>query len=237
MNDLIKDLKENHDLIGLKSEFENEGASLDEVLWLLSIADDCGVDFSIKIGGCAAVRDLKDVRDIGVSEVVAPMIESQYALRKFVSSTNAVFGPDHGIRLSINIETQNTLRELDKILIHPMARHIHSMVIGRSDLAGSFEPVINPQHLMQNIANTARKITSNGIGCVVGGRIRADSINFLNQLGNTIKGFETRKCIFKASSKSINAKAITKALQFELAWAQNTGDIFRLEEIKRRLGV
>lgn len=235
MNELIQDLKNNHDLIGLKSEFEDEGATLDEVLWLLSVSDDNEVDFTVKLGGCAAVRDMKDVRDIGVSEIVAPMIESPYALRKFVLSSNAILGKNHNIRLSINIETQNALRELDKILIHPTARRLSNIIIGRSDLAGSYEPIINPQLLMKNIAETARKITLSGISCMIGGRIKADSVNFLRQLGSSIKGFETRKCVFKVSDKSMNPEAINKALQFELDWAQKVGDVARVEEIKKRL--
>ena len=38
----------------------------------------------MKVGGCEALRDMYEARVIGVDRVVGPMVESPWALHKFV---------------------------------------------------------------------------------------------------------------------------------------------------------
>ena len=90
MVDKLIDLKENHNIIGVKAEFEAEGMRFDEALRLKDITAKAGLDLTIKIGGCEAIKDMFDARTIGVSAIVAPMIETPYAMKKYVK--------DNGIR-------------------------------------------------------------------------------------------------------------------------------------------
>lgn len=234
MSNILKDLRENHNLMGLKAEFEDEGVSLDELLWLLSVADDNELGLTVKIGGCAAIRDLKEIRDIGVSKVVAPMIESEYALRKFIISTNSILGKNHGMELGINVETQTCLKALGDIFKNPVTQRLSFMTIGRGDLAASYNP-ITPQKLMSGISSAAKQISDNGLQCFIGGRITPNSSNFIRQLGDSIYGFETRKCIFRASPQSLTNETIIKALRFEVEWASMVGDKARVAELKKRM--
>ena len=91
MIDVLTDLKNNHHVIGLKLSFEDEGALKSEALRFKNIADECGVQISVKIGGCEAKKDMHDARVLGVRRIVAPMIESAYALKKFVQATRVIF--------------------------------------------------------------------------------------------------------------------------------------------------
>ena len=85
------DLKENHHVIGVKAEFEAEGTRMEEALRLKEIVTKAGLELTIKIGGCEAIKDLFEARTIGVNTIVAPMIETPYAFKKFVNATKYVF--------------------------------------------------------------------------------------------------------------------------------------------------
>ena len=71
MVDTLKDLKENHHVLGIKAEFEAEGTRLEEALRLKEVVTKAGLDLTIKIGGCEAIKDMFDARTIGVSALLA----------------------------------------------------------------------------------------------------------------------------------------------------------------------
>ncbi|MBP5620999.1 MAG: hypothetical protein J6X44_03185, partial [Thermoguttaceae bacterium] len=62
MVDALKDMKENHHVIGIKAEFEAEGTRLEEALRLKEVITKAGLDLTIKIGGCEAIKDMYDAR-------------------------------------------------------------------------------------------------------------------------------------------------------------------------------
>ena len=57
MVDTLKDLKENHHVLGIKAEFEAEGTRLEEALRLKEVVTKAGLDLTIKIGGCEAIKE------------------------------------------------------------------------------------------------------------------------------------------------------------------------------------
>src|SRR3989339_1309049 len=107
MVEVLKDLRETHHVTGIKAEFEAEGTRLEEALRLKEVITKAGLDLTIKIGGCEALKDMYDSRSIGVARIVAPMIESSYALKKYLMSAKLAFPEDERkyVSLLINIET------------------------------------------------------------------------------------------------------------------------------------
>src|ERR1043165_426399 len=91
MVDILTDLRENHHCEGVKAEFEAEGTRLEEALRLKEVVTKAGIDLTIKIGGCEALKDMYDARSIGVTRIVGPMIETAYALKKFLACANIAF--------------------------------------------------------------------------------------------------------------------------------------------------
>ena len=91
MYDILINLRDNFAVKGIKAEFEAEGTRIDELLRLVDLVKKANLKLGIKIGGCEAIKDLMEVKQIGTDYVIAPMIETDYALKKFIDSKNKIF--------------------------------------------------------------------------------------------------------------------------------------------------
>ena len=119
MYNLLKDLKENHHIIGIKISYEDEGLTGELSQIISSIAFKAGVAVSMKIGGCEAKRDMHDAKVLGADKIVAPMIETAYAMKKFVKAAKSVYteAERNNTKFMINVETiggYNNLVEMAK---------------------------------------------------------------------------------------------------------------------------
>ena len=61
---ILCDLKENHNVIGVKTEFETEGTSFDEAEKLGNLVELTNLNYTIKIGGCGALNDLLQAKKL-----------------------------------------------------------------------------------------------------------------------------------------------------------------------------
>lgn len=235
MLDALKDLKENHHVLGVKAEFEAEGTRMEEAMRLKEVVTRAGLDLTIKIGGCEAVKDMYDARTIGVSAIVAPMIESAYALSKYIKRATFVFPQEERayIKFLFNIETITGLNALEEMLTLPQADQIAGVVFGRTDMTGSLgmdKDDINHPRILQYAQKIAKLTQKYHKELVIGGGVSADSLPFFAQLpAGALTRFETRKVIFDAQAaiKDPNAdKGILKAVGFELMWLQNKRDFY-----------
>lgn len=220
-------------IVAVKAEFEAEGTRTDELLRLLEIARRAGLKVALKIGGCEALRDLIECRQFGVDYIIAPMVESSYALSKFVAGKNKFFGKDEqaDMRFLFNVETRATFDHIDEL--GDVAREGGvGMVFGRVDFAGSMghtRDFVNSAEMTSYIEKVAAVTRRNDIELVVGGGVSPDSIASLQQVRKTrLDRFETRKVIFDAAVlDGTAAKAgMELAIEFELLWLQNKRDYY-----------
>ncbi len=245
MIEVLKDLRDNHHVIGIKAEFEAEGTRMEEALRLKDVIAKAGLDLTIKTGGCEAIKDMYDARSIGVARIVAPMIESPYALKKFLQATKLVFPEDEREHVSflINIETKLGYDNFGQMLKIPEAKDLNGIVLGRVDMTGSMgltREDINSDAIFSIASDLMAQAKKHKMECVIGGGVSAASLPFFRRLPKgTLDRYETRKVIFRCpEALNSNAdKGILKAVGFELMWLKNKRDFYGMiyEEDKHRI--
>ena len=112
MVELLTDLRENYHVKGVKAEFEAEGTRMEEAMRLKDVSAQAGLGLNIKIGGCEAIKDMFDSTSLGVQRIIAPMVETAYALKKFLGAARVAFGDNDDVELLINIETITSIQNL-----------------------------------------------------------------------------------------------------------------------------
>jgi 4-hydroxy-2-oxoheptanedioate aldolase len=232
---ILEDLKENYGVIGIKAEFEAEGTRIEEGIRLKEIITAAGLGLTLKIGGCEAIRDMYDARIIGVDKIVAPMIETPFALKKFTESFLKVFSEDEreDKKFAINIETETSYKLIDEILNSESASLIDAVVVGRNDMSyslGLTRNGINTDEVMKISTEVIGKAKAKGLICGIGGGVSAASIPlFEKNLDGLLDYYETRKVMFDFSKaiKTDYETGILKALNFEILWLKNKRDFYK----------
>ena len=225
--------KDEFGVVSVKAEFEAEGTRFGEVVRLAHIARSAGLPMTVKIGGCEAVRDLLEVHTLGVSYVVAPMVETAYAASKFVAAKNMVFEEEEqsDIDFLLNLETITSFNNFDEILETISAPGgAQGMVFGRSDFIGSLglpKSEINSDKVTDYIIQTAEKCKTHGKDLVVGGTVAVASVDALRKVNAVhLTRFETRKVVFAADSIELSniEEGLQLAVEFERLWLLNKRD-------------
>lgn len=246
MLELLKRGKQEFGVVAVKAEFEAEGTRVDELLRLLEVARRADVKVGLKIGGCEAIRDLIECRQFGVDYIIAPMVETPYALSKYTAAASKVFSAEEREDMSFlfNVETRATFDHIDE-LGDVAARDRVGMVFGRVDFAGSLgqdRKFVNSSELFTFVQRTAAIARDRGLELVVGGGVSPESIDFLRQVkAIKLDRFETRKVIFDSSALDSGAieQGLALAIDFELLWLKNKRDYYASisAEDEKRIGM
>ncbi|MDQ5984113.1 MAG: hypothetical protein RUMPE_01149 [Eubacteriales bacterium SKADARSKE-1] len=248
MLDILKELKNEHNVLAIKAEFEAEGSRTDELVKLNEIVFRADMELFIKIGGCEAVRDLDQCRLLGASGIMAPMIETPFAMKKFVGAAKKVYGEDiNDIEWIINAETKTCRENFDEILNEGKGV-LNTISIGRVDLSASMglsREIINGNEVFDAAKDFATRAKNNGLIVGFGGGISFDAIPFIKEMKGLVDKFETRKVVFKYDDNENRLRAgILKAMEFEVLYLQNKCEFYdrmanedraRMEMLAKRL--
>ena len=262
MNDLeyqmlstLKNLRDDYGVVAVKAEFEAEGTRIDELLRLIDIVRKAKLKLGIKIGGCEAMKDLMECKQIGVDYIIAPMVETHYALKKFIEAKNKIFDEEEKkfTTFLINVETDQTFQNIDKIsqVAKENKKEIQGYVFGRVDYSLSKElgrDEINSDIVLNDVLKVSSVCKNLNMELVVGGGVSVDALEFLKKVRNIfLSRFETRKIIFSADALDKNLdKGMLEAVKFELLWLKNKknyyGSIYneddkRIEMLQKRWDV
>jgi hypothetical protein len=243
MLDLLKSLKQDYGAVSVKAEFEAEGTRTEELLRLIDLARRVDLKVALKIGGCEAVRDLIESKQFGVEYIIAPMVETPYALKKFIEAKNKVYSPDQqkDTDFLFNLETITAFDNIDAIMA--IAQNgVQGGVFGRVDFAGSLgfdRSAIDSDKITSYVTKAAAACQSAGLDLVVGGAVGNASIPELAKINAVhLTRFETRKVVFAsgALNNPAMAEGLKKTVYFELQWLRNKRDYYgtiQLEDSSR----
>ena len=231
---------------GIKISYEDEGALLNEMITMRYITSQVGLSLSIKIGGCEAKRDIVDCIDIGCDSIVAPMVESSFALKKFFNSLKQY---NYTGKKGFNLETINAYKCLDELSLE--FSNLDFITVGRVDFVGSLNTdrnFVNADEMYDIVKTIFEKAKEKEIKCYLGGAISIDSKEFISKLIeiNLLDRFETRYIIFDVSKINFNKldELLYVANVFEVEWLKYINnkysllankDIQRIKMIEERI--
>lgn len=226
MLEALKKLKNEYGILAVKAEFEAEGSRTDELISLNEVVFRADMKMFIKIGGCEAVRDLDQCRLLGAAGIMAPMIETPFAMQKFIDASTKVYSEEErkDIEFIINAETGVAYENFDAILKQGKPL-LDTISIGRVDLSASVglsRKELNGEKVFGLAKGFAEKAIANDIKVGFGGGIAFDAIPFIQKMEPYVTRFETRKIVFDlANCIDKLEEAIFCAMEFEYAYLKN----------------
>jgi len=199
-------------VIGVKLEYESEFYDEKSAYELAELVHRVGLDLCVKLGGFSSIQDLHMCKKLCANSVVAPMIESSYAVEKFLNCVNQVYGKAYP-ELLLNIETKAAFDNIDEI-IEKCDKRISGFVLGRSDLKKSLY-IENPDDdlILDYCISLSAEAQKRGKKFILGGKINSKSVDFISKIPY-LTSIETRKVIFDNSG--LKEENLEKFLQFEL---------------------
>lgn len=238
INQLLTKLQRENFAVAVKTELSSEYIRDNDFHFLKTSAENSSLFFTVKTAGSEDEIGIYNAVKFGAENIVVPMVESYYAVEKFV---NLVRKHSNNINIYLNIETITGYKNSDEIL-KAFSQNIKGIVFGRSDFCSSLGLTckdVDNDLILDYAKKLSCKVEKFNKQFFIGGRVSVNSIPFFKKIPY-LTGFETRKMIFKSDVLLHNPQeAINNALEFEMLWlnskTQNKFDLERIEIIKRRL--
>lgn len=177
-------IRDRHFVAALKSGTEIEDMSYEEIAALREISrDEKGtpiVPLVIKIGGPEARNDIRQCLRIGVDVLLAPMVESVYALTNFVETAQQLIY-EEGVNagLAMNLETITAVQNLDLMIESRAFAALQQVTIGRGDLSKSMHLSVDDEEVLVLTAGALRRIRNQKILTSVGGGLTLNNIQIM----------------------------------------------------------
>ncbi|MCE9499620.1 MAG: aldolase [Leptospira sp.] len=173
---------EKYSFCGLKGGTETEDMDFEELELLHKLGKDI-VPVTVKIGGAEARTDIRFCNDIGIEGIAAPMIESEYALKNFISTLKNIIPPVKYEKLfkSINLETIVGYRNIIDIADSPSFGDLNKVTAARSDLSASMNLTPDHPEVTRVSANIIRISRERGKLTGVGGTITKSNFDLIKE--------------------------------------------------------
>lgn len=210
-------LREDSGLRSMKTGTEVEDMSFSEISLLREISQDI-VPLYVKIGGPEARNDIRNLIRIGVDGIIAPMIESPYALKNFMTTLHEILTEQSaaGIEAGINLETITGYRQMHEILSEPLASQLHQVTAARTDLSGSLGLHPDDDRILAICEDIVQTCRAQGLVTSVGGAIHRGIIKTLIERIQSDR-INTRHMVLCCRSIAKNPeRSLVENLRFEI---------------------
>jgi predicted aspartyl protease len=223
MKNLIENLNQlsTYGVVGMKQSFEDEGVLLDDVITVKRITELCNLQSYVKIGGCEAKTDLYNCIRLGVNGVIAPMVETPFALSKFINITDDYPGK---IDTYVVIESKTAYENINDILASSKNK-LKGIVVGRSDFSKSYnlnKSEVDSDFIYDKVEDILLSAKAYGLTTTMGGNVSTKSTEFIKKMyvKKLLDKIETRNVVIKLTNQNINIidEVIQKSLDFEINW-------------------
>ena len=211
------DLRDSHGCLGMKMSTEDMGDSFE---WINIVANKVLSDVLpvyVKIGGPNATGDIKQALSLGVAGIIAPMVESPYALKIYINALRN-FIPrnvlDEMLR-GFNAETITCYNMLDEILKIPEVEELNHISIGRGDLFRSMGKTWDDPEVLQVTIDMVDKIQAASIPVSVATPTPQSALNLVSMIQPD--KINSANVYFSVSETPDIQEAFKKGLIFENA--------------------
>ncbi len=219
----LHNLKYAYHATALKASFEDEGINDEDLTDLVLLSGCVDLDVAVKIGGAEANSDIVRCLRRGVTDIIAPLVETRYAASKFISAAQdraSSLGVDK-INLHVNLETKTAATNASEIM-KSYKSHLEGIVVGRSDLSRSMglaKKDVDTDRVMSVVEGVLTLGKTHGLKTTMGGTISSDSVVHISRLYRMgiLDRFETRAVVFdiQTHDENILRSAIDCALEYE----------------------
>jgi hypothetical protein len=241
LRDLLSDLIRSG-CSGIKMSTEDQGVSFEFIDMVHKRIIDGAVPLHVKIGGPDARNDIRKCLEMGVTGIIAPMVESPFGVHKFVTAVEEIAGADiaQHLFLSINLESLSAYEKIDEILMIKEIKAIDEMVVGTSDLAKSVGKPKSDSVVLDIVETMCTKFKKAGKIVRVGGVMSAfvSKQDFADRMigGSIVDEVNTASVAFDVKKAKDLQSAYLKAINFEYelneCWSSICGK--RLEPFRKK---
>lgn len=198
------------------------------------------LEILLKIGGAGARNDIVEAARIGAGTIVAPMVESAYALEDFVEA--AAERAPASVRLGVNVETAGAVARLDEILSSPAAARLSLVVVGRTDLSRSMRLRQDNPAVLAAAARVVAAARARGLATSIGGGVTPrNARRLVEEIGPD--RVNTRLFVLDPARGDVGA-AVAESVEIEVdlladdaarGWCDPAAAQRRIVDLRRRL--
>ncbi|TGK00104.1 aldolase [Leptospira langatensis] len=211
-------LMRSYPIVGLKGGTETEDMDADEIRVLHMIAKDL-VPVTVKIGGPEARTDIRMLVKEEIEGISAPMIESSYALKNFISTLKSMLTPVTFAKVNkaINLETITGYKNLLEIADSKAFEDLDQVTAARSDLSASMGLIPDDEEVMKVTRTIVAIAKDRGKKTSVGGTITKQNFRKIAEEIRPDKINSRHVCVDALQSADKVSEEVAEAmLQFEI---------------------
>jgi len=227
--ELLYELIENYDLKAVKLGTEYEEMSFEEIEYIKAFVSGA-VPIYVKIGGVDARNDMNKLLKIGVNGIIAPMVESAYALKNFVTALEELTNRfPFFIKKGINIETITAYNNFETIIGSSYFKKLDQVTLARSDFSKSIGYSADDEIVYSMLAEMASQLRNTNKVIIVGGTIHPEnSVEIVERIAPD--RIDTRMFVIGARNIEKIATGVKKCLILEKALYLKMKTLFSYRE-------